>query len=114
MKWATMPDALLKQLIERASDSLADLVYQRLVEDRRRMSGQADSSGSAPAWDQIAVLAVQESTFTQAEADELLRKLQEGLLLLPYTDPPDAAPSGDTPRDTADTLDESSDQEAEK
>ncbi len=72
-----MPTGYLKRLIERASDSLARDVYQRILMDRRAAQGQLALHGTVPTWEDIAARAVEEAILTREEATEILAEVRK-------------------------------------
>ncbi|MBI2457073.1 MAG: hypothetical protein HYV46_13180 [candidate division NC10 bacterium] len=73
-----MPHELLKRIIERASDSLAESVYLRMLMDRRAVRGQLHLRGTVPTWEDIVTRAVKEATLTREEATRLLAEARNG------------------------------------
>lgn len=73
-----MPHELLKRIIERASDSLAESVYLRMLMDRHAVRGQLHLRGTVPTWEDIVTLAVKEATLTREEATRLLAEARSG------------------------------------
>ena len=71
-----MPGELLKRVIERASDHLAENVYQRILLDRHAAQGQLALYGAVPTWEEIASRAVEEAILTRNEATALLEEVR--------------------------------------
>lgn len=71
-----MPDDLLKRIIEQASDSLAEDVYQRILVDRRAERGQMALHGVVSAWEELAARAEAEGILNQEEATRLVARAQ--------------------------------------
>ncbi len=67
-----MPAEFLKRVIERASDSLARDVYQRILVERRAAQGQMALPGTVPTWEDIAARAVAEAILTREEGIQFL------------------------------------------
>jgi hypothetical protein len=72
-----MSSRLLSRLIEQASDPLAGAIYQRILEDRRAVKGQAAPDSIAMAWRQIVAWAVHERILQADEADEFLMEMRD-------------------------------------
>jgi hypothetical protein len=72
-----MISRLLIRLIEQASDPLASAIYQRILDDRRAVKGQATLNSIAMAWTQIVAWAVSERILQANEADEFLIEMRD-------------------------------------
>ncbi|HSC70128.1 MAG TPA: hypothetical protein VLH58_02165 [Candidatus Methylomirabilis sp.] len=71
-----MPAEFLKRVIERASDSLAKDVYQRILLERRAAQGQMALHGTVPTWEDIAARAVAEAILTWEEGTRFVAEVQ--------------------------------------
>lgn len=71
-----MPAEILKRVIERASDSLAKDVYQRILAERRAAQGQMALHGTVPSWEDIAVRAVAEAILTREEGTRFVTEVR--------------------------------------
>jgi hypothetical protein len=72
-----MPGEFLRRVIERASDHLAESVYQRILLDRHAAQGQLALDGAVPTWEQIASRAVEEAILTRDEAATFLAVVRD-------------------------------------
>jgi hypothetical protein len=72
-----MPGELVKRVIERASDDLAEDVYQRILLDRRAAQGQLALTGPVPTWEEIATRAVEEAILSRDEAAAFLAVVRD-------------------------------------
>lgn len=72
-----MPGELLKRVIERASDPLAEDVYQRILLDRRAAQGQLALHGTVPTWEEITARAMEEVILTRDEAAAFLAQVRD-------------------------------------
>jgi hypothetical protein len=72
-----MPAELLNRVIERASDSLAKDVYQRILVERRAAQGQMALHGVVPTWEDIAARAVAEAILTREEGTRFVTDVRK-------------------------------------
>ena len=71
-----MPAEFLKRVIERASDSLARDVYQRILVERRAAQGQMALPGTVPTWEDIAARAMAEAILARGEGIRFLAEVR--------------------------------------
>src|SRR5512136_2696921 len=71
-----MVSRLLTQLIERASDFLANAIYQRILDDRCTGTRHAALSGASTTWKQILARAMEERILDRSEAREFLSEMR--------------------------------------
>ena len=72
-----MPGDLLKRVIERASDRLAETVYQRILLDRHAAQEQLALYGAVPTWEEIAARAAEEAIFPRDETAAFLAEARD-------------------------------------